>query len=144
VSETVLGLFPPEYLQGRSVKADPPRGAAPPDEMLALEPFTVQLGGMGDELARAISNLPPGFQEVLQATFGQRNEIRWIDGKLWGVVRGHPAFQLEIESARRLRVAYQPAAIELDLEDGRPVRGSLELTIFGQEFRLPLQVEPLA
>jgi hypothetical protein len=143
VSETVLHMFPAEYLEGRTVRADPPPGALA-SELRGLAGFTLQLGGVDDELDRAIAPLPPGFQDLLRATFGERNEVRWIDGKLWAVVRGHPAFMFEIERARRLRVAYQPAVVELDLDDGRPVKGSLELTVFGQFFRLPLRVGTLS
>ena len=138
VSQTVLGLFPAEYLAGREVKVDrlAPDGSA---DLRALPGFTFEVEGAG-ALDRAVAQLPPSFQDLLRATFGQRNQVRWIDGKLWVLIGGRPTFTFEIESERRLRVAYQPAALEFDMVDGFPTNASLELAIMGEVFRMPLLI----
>jgi hypothetical protein len=143
VSETVLRLFPPAYLEGRTVKADPPRGATPP-ELKAIAGFSFEVGGGHATLDGPLSQLPPPLRDVLSATFAGRNEVRWIDGRLWAVIRGTPTFQFEIETARRLRVAYQPAAIQLEWAGGALTGASLELSMAGQLLRLPLQVAALS
>jgi hypothetical protein len=142
VSSTLLGLFPEEYLVGLDVKVDQPFSLSA-GLRRALE-FSFELGGVDGELERALEPLPQDFRDLLKTTFGGQTETRWVDGKLWAMVAGQPTFPLEVESETRVRVAYQPAALQLELQNGVPVQGTLELNVFGQAFKLPLRVNALS
>jgi hypothetical protein len=141
VTSGLLRLFPDEALAGHDIKCvETFEGET---EMKAIPGFGFQLGGDHGALERAVAQLPAGFQGVLEATFGQRNEVRWIDEQLWAFVGGHPTFMLEVETPQRLRVADQPAAINFEIVGGVPANATLELMILGEQFQLPLATSPL-
>ena len=143
VSETLLSLFPPEYLAGREVLADPP-SCEPSPELRAMKGFGFEIGGVGSAMEPLVAVLPAEFQSVVRATFTQRNEVRWIDDQLWVLIQGRPTFLLEVVSPSRLRVAMQYANVDLEMKGGAPSAATLELYVRGEKFRLPLAVHPLA
>jgi hypothetical protein len=143
VSETLLARFPSWYLEGRDVKADRPP-YPPTPELLAMRGFTFELGGLTPDMERLVAFLPAMFQNVVRDVFQERNEVRWVDGKLWVVIRGRPIFPIALEGPRRMRVVEQPAVLEFEIDQGVPTGGKVEVYIREQTFKMPVRLGPLA
>jgi hypothetical protein len=143
VSATLLERFPAWYLEGRDVKPDP-LPYPPTPELLAMRGFSFALGGLTPTMEPLVQFLPAKFQELVRAVFQEKNEVKWLDGQLWVVVRGRPVFLIAIEGPRRLRVVEQPAVLEFSMENGVPTAGKLEVYIREQTFAMPIQLGPLA
>jgi quercetin dioxygenase-like cupin family protein len=142
VSEALFARFPAWYLEGRDVKPDPPP-YPPTPELLAMRGFSFELGGLTPEMDHLVSFFPAVFQRVIRAAFHERNEVRWIDGKLWVVISGRPMFPMRLEGPRRMRVVEQPAFLEFDMDRGVPTNGKVEVYIRDHTFQMPVQLGPL-
>jgi hypothetical protein len=142
VSDTLLRLFPEAYLVGRDVKAEPAVCETDP-ELRRLRGFSCQFGGITPELEPLVAGLPPEFQTIVRATFGERNEVRWIDNQLWAIIQGRPTYLLEAVGPSRFRIAQQYATLDVEMANGVPSKATLEAYVRGHLFKLPLAVQAL-